>query len=506
MNDSERSLTRSRTSLLLVSLGALTALIPSRVFAQAAEPAAPTEEPRGPAPGAQSSPDKAASAAAPSTAPGPTDRMAAAERAIAEQARQIEELTKKLGEVAANPPQAPAPVDVAKESPLKIYGFMEAGFHKTWTDPTSPAATYVNSIPKNFMIGGFNTYFDVTPSPDWRGLLEVRFTTAPNGEIANLGGLAGTFKRVSTQQMDPNGGSLNAPMWGSYIALERAHIDWTRYQALKIRSGMFFTPFGIWNVDHGSPTLIPISLPQLIVGTLLPIRQLGIQAFGNVFAGNWELGYMATVSNGRQEQSAVALTDDVGLGGRIYAADESGDVSMRFGASFYTGRNQDLQVDVTNASPVTLVQKYNWAYREYIGGVDASFDIHHTRIRSEVLLRRVDYDTGKHAPAVGLFAPPGAKYASSLVQDGYVLVAQQLPWAGIEPWAMLEGVYGPSGVCDTIIFATGGINVHLSDSLLFKSEVNRTSLLNLRNDPAVDGATIAKNNATLVQARLVLTY
>ena len=74
---------------------------------------------------------------------------------------------------------------------MKIYGFVEAGFRKTWGNEGSAAAIVTNSSPKNFMVGGLNTYFDVNPSPEWRGLMEVRFTTAPNGNLANYGGLGG---------------------------------------------------------------------------------------------------------------------------------------------------------------------------------------------------------------------------------------------------------------------------------------------------------------------------
>ena len=95
--------------------------------------------------------------------------------------------------------------------------------------------------------------------------------------------------------------AVSAPMWGGYTVIERAHLDWTDVSWLKVRVGNFFTPFGIWNVDHGTPTLISVQLPGLIQTRVMPIRQTGIQIYGNTFSGDWELGYMATVSNGRRE-------------------------------------------------------------------------------------------------------------------------------------------------------------------------------------------------------------
>lgn len=509
MKNAERpSSADSLRAVLLILAGTGTVLASAHASAQtqpapgpAVPPAAPT--PPGSTPATPDEPPATPAPASEAAEPSLADRMAKTEQQLAAQSEQIAELKRLLAERQSAPP-----VVEPEEPVLKIYGFMEAGFRKAWGDKNSPAAIYSNAIPKDFMVGGLNTYFDVNPSPEWRGLMEVRFTTAPNGKIENFGGLAGQFRRTSTQQLDPNGGAGNAPMWGSYVALERAHIDWTRFQLFKVRAGMFFTPFGIWNVDHGSPTLIPIALPQLIVSNLLPIRQTGLQFFGNTVSGDWELGYMATVTNGRQDQSAVSFTDHVGLGGRLYAADESsGSFSKRFGVSFYTGRDEDLQVDVTGATPVvSLAQKSTWAYREYMGGLDASLDIDRTRIRAEAAIRKIEYDPGKRADAIPLFTPVGAKAADTIIQTGYVIVAHQLPWAGLEPWVMAETLTGPLALADTALIFSGGINAHITDSVLFKSEFKEARFYNFRNDPDIDEAAMRRNNLRGVQARLVIAY
>gem|GEM_PF-5014018 len=113
-------------------------------------------------------------------------------------------------------------------------------------------------------MGNIDLYFDCNPVQDWRALAEVRFTNAPLGQIVNYGGLAGQFERRTTEQYDPNASVPNAPMWGGYTVIERAYIEWSHYQAANVIVGYFFTPFGIWNVDHGSPTLLTMGLPQFI--------------------------------------------------------------------------------------------------------------------------------------------------------------------------------------------------------------------------------------------------
>ena len=61
---------------------------------------------------------------------------------------------------------------------------------------------------------------------------------------------------------DPgNGPGSDTVSWGSII-LERAYIQWSKLDWLGVRVGQFLTPYGIWNVDHGTPTLITMFRPR----------------------------------------------------------------------------------------------------------------------------------------------------------------------------------------------------------------------------------------------------
>ncbi len=89
-------------------------------------------------------------------------------------------------------------VDVTQEL-FKVYGFMDMGLQKTWVDEKSLIAGTFDANALTFAVGNINLYFDFNPDPDWRGLAEIRFTSAPLGNMENYGGLAGTFQRTNTQ-------------------------------------------------------------------------------------------------------------------------------------------------------------------------------------------------------------------------------------------------------------------------------------------------------------------
>src|ERR1019366_1661877 len=432
--------------------------------------------------------------------------MTAQKAEIDAQKKALEEASKRVDDLDSKVDAAQAPAE-GIEDKFKIYGFTDVGVERVWLDPTTPTANFLNSSnATSFVIGNLDFYFDAKPVKDWRSLVEIRFTNAPQGLVTGLGGLGGGFKRTSTQQLDPNSGSLAAQMWTGTIVIERAQVDWTHFDAFKLRVGNFLTPFGIWNVDHGTPTLIAIQEPLLLQYQGIPIRQTGLMAFGNAFAGDWELGYMATLTNGRQELSNFAFNDDRGFGARIYANDEKGDLTLKFGASGYTGRTQDLEIDATSLAPLTITSKANWKYREWIGGLDVSIDVGRTRIRAEAAIRKVDFDPGFHDLANPLDAA-GAFQPNSIYTSAYVLVAHQLPFLGLQPYLLFDTIHGPFTTGDTGLGPSVGLNVRFNPSVMLKMQVLRALEFDFRKQPGnYPGLDIAKGNFTDAVARLVVVF
>jgi len=502
---------RTKTFKLRLGLVAPLALIIA-VRAPDAFAQAPAATPT-PAPPAAATPAPVEPTAAPPAAP-------AAEAAkelpsatdLATLRAELDETKKALEEVKSQQSDAETAATPAEDSSssgdaLKIYGFMDMGVSRTWVNKSSVLSTiFQGANNTTFVVGNVNFYFDAQPIKHFRGLAEVRFTNQPLGEIVNYGGLAGTFQRKDSFSYDSGGTALNAPIWSGGVILERAWIEWNELQALKFRVGNFFTPFGIWNEDHGTPTLISLALPQFIIQRQMPIRQTGMMVYGNAFAGDWELGYAATLSNGRQEISNYNFNNSIGLGGRVYARRDTGSVNTTFGLSYFTGTTRDKETDVvidpSAANGIGFADKTKFEYTEHVAGADASIDIGPTRIRSEAVIRRQVYKPGQRPPGSALFSP--GSFAPDLWQETvYLLVAHQLPWAGLEPYLYAEYMENPTIISDASLGLSLGLNIHFNSSVQWKTQATRSMFFNALYHSPYD---VSANNVSQLYSRLVMAF
>jgi hypothetical protein len=458
-------------------------------------------------------PAEGATGAAPEAAPpAPTaDKAPESAADLGALRAELDEVKRALDEVKAQQAEAAAAATSEEGSssdgePLKLYGFMDMGVQHIWVRPDAPLAHIFQVNNTSFVVGNINLYVDAQPIKHFRGLAELRFTNSPLGDITNYGGLAGTFKRTNTFSYDSGGTAINAPMWSASVILERAWIEWNEHQALKFRVGNYFTPFGIWNEDHGTPTLISLALPQFIVQRWMPIRQTGIMLYGSAFAGDWELGYTGTLSNGRQEISNYNFDNNFGLGARVYARRDTGQVNTTFGLSYFTGKTMDKETDVV-ADPngingLSFVDKTTLAYSEHVAGADVSIDVDATRIRAEGVVRRLVYEPGHRVPGDPLFAP-GSFAPNSWQECVYLLVANQLPWFGIEPYLWGEVQEQPTVLGDLIWVGSVGVNVHFNSAIQLKTQATRAVFTNWLYKSPYDNSL---NDATTLYSRFVMAF
>jgi hypothetical protein len=195
--------------------------------------------------------------------------------------------------------------------------------------------------------------------------------------------------------------------WGG-ISIERAWTEWAPRDAFNVRIGKFFTPFGIWNVDHSVTVLLTPRVPYLL--NYIPRTQVGIQLHGTAYLPVVDLKYSLYVANGPSVASAIKDNmNDKCFGGRFKLNFQSRFFNeFSIGGSGYFGQqiqkleylkvnytisNDGYSVYQTNASNPNL-DPFTREYidlKEILVGVDLKIDFKGLTIQGEGLYRKRDY-------------------------------------------------------------------------------------------------------------------
>jgi hypothetical protein len=372
--------------------------------------------------------------------------------------------------------------DAVESEPMRIYGFMDFGLDKYFMKSTDTLAILRPTVANTFVFGNLNLYFDAKPVEHLRTMVEVRLTMAPHGEETSLGPpLGASYERIDTTAFDYSSPSSQYQLRLGGIYIERA---WSEYQfsdLFKLQAGLFLNPFGIWNLDHGSPTLIALMLPTFIASQMVPTRLLGIHLYGSKFFGSNEVGYAVHITNGRTPLD-YDFTEDKAIGGRLYWAHEGDFGRLVLGTSGYLGTYVDqIKVIGTDPSqpPISSVDTIHYA--EQVLGFDVALDVGDLRIRSEGVLRWIEYKNGLSERT---FTTDGSEQylPSRLEYNAYAMAAYRTPWR-LEPYAEVEvssksyilprwGGNTRSSSSDTAaLYISGGLNVELTTHTLLKGQL-----------------------------------
>ena len=399
--------------------------------------------------------------------PAPTLESLRAEiqQADAKRAQEIQRLKDEIAQRDVEAAVAHEREAVEREQLLRVYGFADFGVMRDIAPKDAQMASQF-TMPLTFYLGRLNLYYDAHPDPDFRFLAETRLSLYPNGTPAGVDRSTGIVQRTSTQVSDvssPN--STTTVSWGSII-IERAVLDWTRYPMLSVRAGLFLTPFGIYNVDHGSPTLISSTQPSYIGQRWIPEQQLGLQIFGSYPIAPWELGYAITVSNGRTD-GILDAGDSKAYGGRLFAR-RQGELSLTLGGSalYQPYRQNKEQFGLAADGSVTFTSMRVVERTMLTLGGDLSIDYRGFRLRSEIVLYREDYTPGKRTLATE--DPRGGYEPDKRYVDWYVLAAYRV-WK-LEPYVLSDLLeLSPTLANADKAWATAiGLNVHLRSNVIVK--------------------------------------
>ena len=221
------------------------------------------------------------------------------------------------------------------------------------------------------------------------------------------------------------------------MIIERAYIERTFLSWLTVRAGQFLTPFGLWNVDHGSPVIIGVRRPFIIGEGLLPRSQTGLEAIGGGLVGPFEAGYHLTLSNGRGPTDTYRDMDgNKAIGWRLWARHHAAALgTLALGFSGYRGQfTNATQVTMPNAQgQLTTVLVPTLQYDELSLAADLKWERGGALFQSEFVMNDVAYNNATRPLASPLFGGPG------FVPDNrrwgvYGLGGYRFQLLGIMPW------------------------------------------------------------------------
>jgi len=404
----------------------------------AAEPTSDATPPQPSQPPTEAAP--VAVAADPQAAPAPADgELAAQVRALSETVQRQQQQLETL-EVAGEQAAMSSLIDddaseaLLEERPVHLYGFMDFGFDKFFFPDDESADIFGllrDTDAATFVFGNLNLYISSQPLPQWRNLIELRFTLAPHGEEIEL---LGGYSRTDTVAFDYASPSTQTQMQLGGVVIERAWSQWTFDSRLEVRWGYFLNPFGIWNVDHGSPVLISLMVPTFVASRMIPSQLLGLQVHGSFAFGDYELGYRAHVSNGRTLLN-VDQSDGKALGSRLFLAHDGSYGRVVIGTSNHFGRVVDKSKSVDLGGGDVLIWEPVVDYDEMLLAGDIAVDFHDVFFRSEAVFRWVVYEGTLREP-IQAFGGDNTFLPNRLEYNAYGLLGYRL-W-DFEPYASIE--------------------------------------------------------------------
>ncbi len=340
---------------------------------------------------------------------------------------------------------------------IKLSGFMDFGVSRVFQ-----ANGYLQILDRNesFAIGHANVYFASDITRRLRSLLEVRFTYLPHGVDSDGDGQPNSAAVPDYTNISGVPTELGA------IAIERAYGEYEFDPRLTVRFGQWLTPYGIWNVDHGSPTIIPIGVPFVISQDTLPHRQTGLDVFGSLDTSEYStVQYHLTLSNGRGPYvSYLDLDRNKGVGGRLqFGYQRLGD--LNFGASCYFGKSTAaIRAPNQGAGPP---QQITSQFKEVALAADIKWDWKGLLLQGELVTQQTKYaEGGRYDVFFARTLPP-----DKIIWGAYGLVGSRIPAVELMPYVKVERLHSSPVKLTSI---AGGLNYRPLPELALKLELSRS--------------------------------
>jgi hypothetical protein len=137
-------------------------------------------------------------------------------------------------------------------------------------------------------------------------------------------------------------------------------------------------------------------------------------------------------------------------------------------------------------------------------GADVALDIGNTRIRSEAVVRRLQYVPGKRLLQNQVLSP-GGQEPDKWEHSVYLVLAQQLPGAldAFEPYVWAEAFQTPTLVGDGTFVGSVGLNIHFNSAVQWKNQFAHVEFFDWMYDSPFD---TSQNNINQYYSRLVMAF
>ena len=184
---------------------------------------------------------------------------------------------------------------------------------------------------KGFRMHHLSLFFQKKLSDKWRFFSEIEYEDAPKFDN----------ERGDTVVVDTDGGTGSTSVYdfgdaNGKIFVEAVNLDYLWKPEAIFRVGRFFTPAGIWSVDHYPPFVATQERPKHI-RKIFPQLVDGAMVYGTVAAGKHYIKYDAFVGNGdgnnghndANSQRALGLKTSVIVSVPMFS-------HLEIGGTFYT--------------------------------------------------------------------------------------------------------------------------------------------------------------------------
>ncbi len=325
-----------------------------------------------------------------------------------------------------------------------------------------------------FVSGNLNVYLRGHLAARFTSLAEVRFHFSPVGDRLPE---AVAVQDPSTPDFTDAQGTDTADFSRNFqrgsIEIERVYLEYNHHPLFAVRAGRFLTPYGVWNVDHGTPVVIDVVRPYIIGEALLPEAQTGIEVFGQTGWGKIDAGYHATVSNGRGPIEQVGDLDaNKGLGGRLWVTHRArGELTL--GASGYYGHYTDRRLQVVDPAAQELAWRVWERYRELGLAADVRYVYGGFLAVTELLSQQTVWNDDARPIASNSLGTDNYTAKANMVRwGGYGLVGYRFALLGLMPFVNLQyyaaGFKSAFGGGDTLVSGTVGVNARVVPSVVVK--------------------------------------